>query len=207
MVNNVFSDEGIMNKAFSCPLLLALIPMACGKAPNLEQRIVQMVEAHNQHNVAQQLAFYADDATFIMPGDYPIVGKAALRDLFEADSIVNSELVFKDLVIRGDTVIVNSITERSDWLRAIGIPESHYASKIIFRKELIYTDELGPNVEEERRVYEKRWSDVMGWLSIAHPELVKEAQSGWLARYDAKATQTWMKLFIEWQSSKSISKK
>lgn len=196
-----------MNKGLFCLFLLALIPIACGKAPNLERRVVQMVEAHNQHDVARQLAFYADDATFIMPGEKPIVGRAALRDLFEADSIVNSELAFKDLVIRGDTVIVNSITERSDWLRSIGIPESHYGSKMIFRKGLIHTDELAPGLEQDRRAYEKGWSGVMGWLSIAHPELVKEAQSGWLARYDAKATRTWMKLFAEWQASKSSSKK
>jgi hypothetical protein len=37
--------------------VLALIPMTCGKTPNLEQRVVQMVEAHNQHDVARQLAF------------------------------------------------------------------------------------------------------------------------------------------------------
>ena len=198
-----------MNKGLPCLFLLALIPIACGKAPNLEQRVIQMVEAHNQHDVTRELTFYADDATFFMPGENPIVGRAALRDLFEGDSIVNSELVFKDLVIRGDTAIVNSITERSDWLRFIGIPEIHYApgSKMIFRKGLIHKVELAPFVEEDIRAYEKGWSDVMGWLSIAYPELVKEAQSGWLARYDAKATQTWMKLLAEWQASMSSPKK
>jgi hypothetical protein len=197
----------MMKKHILSMLVLVIIPAACTRLPSLEQRTLQMVEAHNQHDVARQLAFYANDATFIMPGEKPIVGKAALRDLFEADAIVNSELVFKDLVIHGDTVIVNSITERSDWLRFIGISECHYSSKMIFRKGLIQTDELGPDAEEDRRAYEKGWSDVMEWLSIAHPELVKEAQSGWLARYDAKATQAWMKLFAEWQASKSSSKK
>ena len=192
-----------MDKDLSCLCLLALIPIACGKGPDLEERAVRMVEAHNQHDVARQLTFYAADATFMMPGENPIVGRAALRDLFEADSVVNSELVFKDLVIRGDTVLVNSITERSDWLRFIGIPESHYGSRMIFRKGLIHAEELAPDVEEDRRAYEKGWSDVMGWLSTAHPELVREAQSGWLARYDAKATQAWMKLLGEWQAHKS----
>jgi len=187
-----------MNKVLSCLFLLALIPTACGKAPSLEQRVVQMLEVHNQHDVARELAFYADDATFVMAGEKPIVGKAALRNLIEADSIMNSELLFKDLVIRGDTVIVNSITERNDWFRLMGIPEIHYApgSKIVFSKGLIQTVETAPLVEEDMRAFEKALSDVMAWLSIAHPELVKDAQSGWLARYDAKATQTWIKLLV-----------
>jgi hypothetical protein len=198
-----------MNKGFSCLFFLALVPLACGKAPSLEQRVVQVVEAHNRHDVALELTFYADDATFSIPGENPIVGRAALRDLFEADSIVNSELVFKDVVIHGDTGIVNSITERSDWLRLIGIPEIHNSpgSKMIFRKGLIHTVELAPFVQEDVRAYEKGWSDVMGWLSITYCDLVKEAQSGWLARYDARATQTWMKLLAEWQASKSNPKK
>lgn len=166
-----------------------------------------MVKAHNQHDVTRQLAFYADDAAFLIPGENLKVGKTAIRELFEADSIGNSVLVFKDLVIHGDTVIVNSIIERSDWLRFIGIPESHYGSIIIFRKGLIQTDELTPVTEEEKRAYHKGWSGMMGWMKIAHPELVREAQSGWLARSDAKATKTWMKLFTEWQAYKSSPKK
>jgi len=60
-----------MNRVLSCLFLLALISIACGKAPSLQQRLQQMVEVHNQHNVTQELAFYADDATFRDPGREP----------------------------------------------------------------------------------------------------------------------------------------
>ena len=55
------------------------------------------------------------------------MGKGALRDLLESDAATNSELVFKDMVTTGDTVVVNSITERNDFLRCLGIPELHCA--------------------------------------------------------------------------------
>ncbi len=78
---------------------------------------------------------------------------------------------------------------------------------MIFQKGLIHAVELAPYEEEDVRAYENGWSDLMRWLSVAHPELVKEAQSGWLARYDANAHQTWMRLLAEWQASKSSPKK
>ncbi len=198
-----------MNKGLSFLFLLVFTLLACNKVPDLEKRLAQMIEAHNRHDVVGELAFYADDVTFSMPGEKPIRGRATLRDLFEADSIGNSEILFKDMVIRGDTVIVNSITERSDWLRLRGVAELHYApgNRMIFQKGLIHAVELAPYEEEDVRAYENGWSDLMRWLSVAHPELVKEAQSGWLARYDANAHQTWMRLLAEWQASKSSPKK
>jgi hypothetical protein len=194
-----------MNRVLSCLFLLALISIACGKAPSLQQRLQQMVEVHNQHNVTQELAFYADDATFVIPGENPIVGKAALRDLFESDAATNSVLVFKDMVTTRDTVIVNSIKERNDFLRYLGVPELHYApgTKIVFNKGLIQKTELAPSSEEDEKIFERQWQDVMGWLGAAHPELVKEAQSGWLARHGRKAAHAWMELLAEWQVSKS----
>ncbi len=197
-----------MNKGLFCFLLLALIPLGCYRIPSLDQRIQQMVEAHNRHDVTLELSFYAEDATFIIPGEKPIVGKAALRDLFESDAVWNSELALKDLVIRGDTV-TSSGTERNDFFRSMGIPEIHYApgGKIVFRKGLIQRVETGLLEKEDSMAFEKAWSDVMAWLSVAHPELVKEAESGWLARYNARAAQDWMKLLAEWQASKSHPKK
>jgi len=81
---------------------------------------------------------------FVIPGENPIVGKAALRDLFESDAATNSVLVFKDMVTTRDTVIVNSIKERNDFLRYLGVPELHYApgTKIVFNKGLIQKTEL-----------------------------------------------------------------
>jgi hypothetical protein len=32
---------------------------------------------------------------------------------------------------------------------------------------------------EDMKTFEKQWSDLMAWLSAAHPKLVKEAQFGW----------------------------
>jgi len=80
--------------------------MACGKAPNLEHRLIKMVEAQNRHDVTRKLA---------------------------------------------------------------------------------------SDAEEDRKICQKGWSDVMGWLGVAHPELVKEAQ---LNRFPASAIRKFGSILI-----------
>ena len=76
-------------------------------------------------------------------------------------------------------------------------------TKIVFHKGLIQKTELAGWSEEEAKAFQKQWQDMMGWLGAAHPDLVREAQSGWLARHGRKTAQAWMKLLAEWQASKS----
>ena len=184
-------------------LFLVLISSSCHRAVNHLDIIQQKVEAHNRHDITKELSLYADDIVFIMPGENPIVGKAALRDLCEMDSVDNDNLTFKDLTVYGDTVFA-TVIESSDWFRSFGIPEFHYqpGELTIFRKGLIHKVIQAQIVEEDKRTFEKNWSDMIEWLSSTYPELVKEAQSGWLARYDAMSALGWKKLLNEWNTSK-----
>lgn len=186
-------------------LLLFLVPFSssCYRAIHPIDIIQRKVEAHNRHDVTKELSLYTDDVIFIIPGENPIVGKTAFRDLCEMDSVVNCNLIFKDLIVHGDTVFA-TVIESSDWFRSFGISEFHYqpGEVTIFRKGLIQKVILAPPAEEDKIVFDKSWSDMMGWLNITYPELVKEAQSGWLARYDAKSALGWKKLLNEWNTNR-----
>ena len=60
-----------MNRVLSCLFFLALFSVGWIRTPSLEQRLQQMVEVHNQHNVDQELTFYTDDSAFVIPGREP----------------------------------------------------------------------------------------------------------------------------------------
>lgn len=186
-------------------LLLIVVVPACSRTPSPETQLANMITAHNRHDVVGELVFFAEDAVFAIPGQTPIVGKAAIRDLFEADSVMNSELIYTDLVVRGDTVIANSVIERNDMLRLLGVPEIHYlpGTRVVFKKGLIQRIEVTRFLQEEWSAMRTDFSNLMAWLQTAHPELLQDIRSGWLSRNTARSAEAWLKLASEWRESEA----
>ncbi len=191
-------------------LLLAVVALtACSKAPNPETQIANMIAVHNRHDVTGQLTFFAEDASIAVGGQTPITGKAALRNLYEADSVMNSELEYAGLVVRGDTVVVSSVVERNDLLRLLGLPEVHYlpGTRFVFRKGRIQMIETTRLDQREWRAMRDSFAALMNWVQSKHPELLKEMDSGRLSGNNATAARGWMDLAEKWRQSEAAGEK
>ena len=195
----------VLVRALALIIPAIVICASCSKPISLVTQVVNMIAVHNRHDVAGQMAFFADDATFVIADQTPIVGKAAIRDLYRADSVMKSELVYSDLRVSGDTVIVGSVVERNDLLRLLGLPDVHYlpGTRLVFKKGLIQRFEASRLDQKQWREMRDSFAALMTWLQTAHPELMREVTSGRLAGNNAESAGGWMKLAGEWRESQA----
>jgi hypothetical protein len=190
-------------------ILILLLAVAagtgCSKRPDPETQVANMVAAHNRHDVTGQLAFFAEDASIVVGGQTPVTGTAAIRNLYEADSVMNSELVYSGLVVRGDTVIANAVVERNDLLRLLGVPEVRYlpGTRVVFSKGKIQRVETSRLDQKDWRAMRDGFVALMNWLQTTHPELQQEVQSGRLSGNNATAAKGWLQLAAQWRESET----
>jgi hypothetical protein len=190
-------------------LLAVAIGAGCSKPPGHEARLAGMIAAHNRHDLTGQMAFFTDDASYAIAEQTLVTGKAAIRAIFGADSVMKSELVYEGLMVHGDTVIVSSVTERNDLLRLLGLPEVHYlpGTRAVFARGLIQRLETTKLDQKEWRVMRDNFGELMTWVQTAHPELMHEVASGRLSQNNAEAAEGWLKLAAEWRESQAAKEK
>jgi hypothetical protein len=182
-----------------------LVAPACSRTPNPRKQVEKMLAAHNRHDVAGELSLFTEDAEFVIPSQAPATGKAALRELFQADSVMNSELTYRGITVVHDTVFVDSVTERNDILRLLGLPAIDYTpgTKISFRAGLIRRIEVTSLDPKQFMAMQTAFRELMVWLRTAHPELLQDVQSGWLSTNTARSAEGWIKLATEWRESRA----
>lgn len=185
----------------ACVIVLA--GLACFDARHLEQRTRQYFQHHNRHDLTGELAFFTDDAVFEMPGWSPLRGKDALRDQFGFDSVLNSEIIVGGLRVLGDTVVIDSITERNDFFRLLGISEIRYlpGTRFIFHAGQIQNVQSAQIRPEDMQATSAKIEQVLGWLRIAHPEFSSDIESGALFQYNAETANRWLQLLREWRGA------
>lgn len=194
-----------MKKVIYVILVLSLILPNCGKKIDLEYQIQQWIKAHNEHNVTKELTYYPDDAIIKFASD-TIKGAYALRNLFEYDSVMHDELFAKDIIIKGDTAIVNSFIERWDFGDSAGINKLHYLPglKIIFRKGLLQITEVPQFVKEDQNALDQLISNMTKWLQDKYPDKIQEfIESNKLTGHSTETGLMHMKYVQEYQASKS----
>jgi len=183
--------------------VLVLAGLACSDAQRLDQLTRQYFEQHNRHDLSSELAFYAEDAVFEMPGWPPLRGKDALRDQFAFDSVLNSEIIVGGIRVLGDTVFIDSLTERNDFFRLLGISEVRYlpGTRLIFdggQIEKVQSAQIRP---EDMQATSENIEQVLEWLRVPHPELSSEIESGALFQYNAETANRWLQLLREWRGA------
>jgi len=190
---------------FTLLLLAVVIGTACSKPSDPKTQVAKMLAAHNRHDVTGQLAFFAEDASIVVGGQTPVTGKVAIRNLYAADSVMNSELMYADLVVHGDTVLVNSVVERNDLLRLLGVPEVRYlpGTRVVFTKGLVQRIETSRLDQRDWRAMRDGFMALMNWLQTAHPELQREVASGRLSGNNATAARGWLEVAAEWRESEA----
>jgi hypothetical protein len=125
-------------------------------------------ESVNQHEVDKVMSMFAEDAEFEIVGVSKYSGKRQIKNVFEYDVGVNTELKFIDCKSEGNTVRCQAL-ERNDRLAAIGISEVKYTSSIfvfIDRQIQSFISELPPEVV---RYNLEVWQKFIPWLSNNYP--------------------------------------
>lgn len=104
----------------------------------------------NQHDVENIMYMFTEDATFEIVGLSKFKGKQNVKNVFEYDVGVNTNLDFINFKSEGDTVHCQ-ILERNDRLDAIGIDELEFITcNITFKDGLIqsFSAEVPPDFVE-----------------------------------------------------------
>ena len=103
----------------------ALLTTSC--TSRLVDRVQAMAQAHNRHDVDNEIRFYTDDARFEMAGRWTRQGTDQLRQMLDMDAALNSYLTYTFCEVRGNTVTCR-VREENDLLSAAGIEAIYYES-------------------------------------------------------------------------------
>ena len=120
-------------------------------------------ERVNQQKVEKIMNMFTEDATFEIVGLSKFTGKQNVKNIFEYDVGVNTNLKFINCKSEGNTVHCQ-ILERNDRLEAIGIDELKYSSCIFtFKDNLIqsFKAEIPP---ESVQYNAEIWKKFIPWL-------------------------------------------
>ena len=172
---------------------------------NLLNLVESFQEAVNQKDVNKILTMFIDGAEFELVGLSKYSGKEQIRNVFEYDIGVNTELEFINCKIHGNSVS-GQLLERNDRLDAIGYGELKYSScTFTFRDNLIqsFTAEIPAEfIQFNNEVYQK----FLPWLTQNYPDehskmFTPEGRFIYNRENGARA----VRLLREWQKEQKVS--
>jgi SnoaL-like protein len=182
-------------------VVLALGSCARGLDPGA--LVEHYVELHRSGDIDELLALHSDDAEFLIPGQEPIRRIAALRNLFEWDAVLKSELFMDSISAEGDTIVVDSVIERNKWFQAIGLSEARFqpGTRMVLKDgRIVGTYPAAFDAETQKRVA-AGFERIVRWLRQYRPEALERLLPGGKFKYDAASAKLWLEVFEEWKSS------
>ena len=136
---------------------------------DLIDRVKTFQDRVNQHDVEMIMTMFTEDATFEIVGLSKFSRKQNVKNVFEYDVGVNTNLEFINIESEGNTVHCQ-ILERNDRLEAIGIDELKYSSCVFnFKINLIqnFKAEIPP---ESVQYNTEVWKKFIPWLVEKYPD-------------------------------------
>jgi ketosteroid isomerase-like protein len=165
--------------------------------------VQRYVALHQSGDVDGLLALHTEDSEFIIPGQDPVRGHAALRGLFSWDVVLGTELIMEDIHLDGDTVVIDTIVERNKWFEAIGVSETRYkpGTRLVLRDGRIAGTYLSGFDERTHSRVVEGFGRLIQWLSANRPEAQNRLLPNGMFRYDAESAHLWLTVMEEWQRS------
>ena len=178
--------------------------IGCAKKLDPVEFVQRYVKLHRSHDIDGLLALHTDDTEFLMPGQPPIRGKEALRDLLEWDAVLESELTMSDISIDGDTILINTVIERNKFFQSMGVTDVRYqpGTRFVLRNERIVGTYPAAISEESLNKGRKEYQNLIQWLSTNRPNTLERLMPNGKFRYDAASARLWLKVLEEWKQSK-----
>lgn len=174
-----------------------------GQAPSIAAAafVDRYVALHAAGDVDGLLALHHEDAEFVIPGQDPVRGTAALRDLMEWDVALGSVVEMADVRLDGDAVVVDTIVERNRWFELLGVPEVRYrpGTRIVLRDRRIAGVHVsGFDADTQARVMDG-FARMHAWLSEHRPADRDRLLPGGRFRYDAASARLWLEVLAAWR--------
>jgi len=190
------------NIIFALWFSIILLLIGCNTNKSNINIFNKYISAHNSHDVGATIKYFRSDATFELPGQDTLFGMDRILSLEEWDAALNSNLQASSFVESGDTVIVNSIVERNDWFKNMGIDSIVYnpGTKIVFEDGLIKAIKPSSLIKESRESIINRLQMFMNWAKLVHPDELKELLPEGKFEYKKENAIKWVALLKEWQT-------
>ena len=181
---------------------ITLLLFSCSSEKSKEDIFNEYVEAHNSHNLNKTMGYYDKDASFEVPGQDTLFGIDRIIALEQWDEALNSNLEVSSFVENGDTLIVNSIIERNDWFRNLGIDSIVYnpGTTIIFENGKIKSVTPSPLIQDSRQSIMNKLQMFMNWAKIVHPDVLQTLLPNGKFVYNKESAIQWVALIKEWKS-------
>jgi proline iminopeptidase len=169
------------NRTLAAPAGVAAPPVAQagpggGPASDLKlvNTLLDMMAAHNRHDVEQELGFFSDDAQFEVVGAWVKEGKEELRKPLTLDVLLNSRLTLTDFRVQGHTVTFHA-KEQNDIFTSLGMDAIDQNCQATFR---------GGRIQEVRvttsplslEAMDKQFRVFLEWLGRNRPEQLEFAK-------------------------------
>jgi limonene-1,2-epoxide hydrolase len=135
---------------------------------NPQNLVDSFQESVNRKDVDKVLTMFTENAEFELVGISKYSGKEQIRNVFEYDAGVNSEIKLINCKFEGNTLNCQ-IMERNDRLAAMGISELKIPScTIIFRDGLIqsFSAKVSPEMVQHNT---EVWQKFIPWCKENHP--------------------------------------
>lgn len=184
-------------------LLAVLTWTGCASTQDSAALVERYLELHRSGDVDGLLALHTAESEFVIPGQEPIRGTAAVRNLCEWDAVLGSELVMTGIRSDGDTILIDSVVERNKWFQGLGLFEVRYepGTRIVLQNGRISgTYPAALEAETQQRLME-RFQTLLQWMGKHRPDALAELLPGGKFRYDAAAARLWLEVLAEWNTS------
>jgi len=152
-------------------------------------------DAYNSHNISRIMAHLTDDAVLQMDGER-FSGKDQLQEMARFDSVLNIELTFTDLRVKGNTVTFKA-TERNDWLKLAGLQDHQYdPCSMTVQGDLIQEIQV-KSTPESMQQSQELFKKLAQWASKDHGQVLDELSK---SEYNAESARAWLNLLTQWKA-------
>lgn len=163
--------------------------------------IERYVKLHRSHDIDGFLALHTEDADFFRPGQKtnPLHG-AALRDLFEWDMACEAQLEMHGVSTNGDALVIETVIERSKWLRGLGLSELRYDSgtRMVLRDGLIAQTYPAAFSAESKSKLNPEFERLVQWLSANRPHDLERLLPNGQLKQDRASAMLWLDVMGQW---------
>lgn len=165
--------------------------------------VARYVALHRAGDVEGLLAIHTPDTEFLMPGQEPIRGRDALRDLLEWDAVLESQLEMQGIRLEGNTLWVERVVERNRFFQALGLDQVRYGpgTRFVLREGLIAGLYPAQQSEEDLARGRAAYQRLMDWLAADRPDALQRLLPGGKMRYDAESARLWLDVLREWKTA------
>ena len=182
---------------------LVLWNVGCTSRFDPDAFVQRYVALHRSGDIDGLLALHTKDAEFIIPGQNPIRGRKALRDLLEWDRVLQSELDMDSIRMNGDTIVIDVVTETSKWFRAIGVSKARYGpgTRFVLRHGRIVGIYPASFDDETRDRVIRQFGRLAEWLTRNRPEVLDQLLPEGKFQYNAASARLWLTVLEEWNNA------